>query len=30
MPNDKCVKFDCPNCDNGDLIWRCDSCRVSV
>jgi len=30
MPNDKCVKFDCPNCDNGDLIWRCESCRVSV
>ena len=19
MPNDKCVKFKCPNCDNGDL-----------
>ena len=30
MPNDKCVKFDCPNCDNGDLIWRCESCRIAV
>ena len=20
MPNDKCVKFRCPNCDDGDLI----------
>ncbi len=26
MPNDKCVKFDCPSC-GGSLIWRCQSCR---
>ena len=30
MPNDKCVKFKCPNCDNGDLFWRCECCRISV
>jgi predicted RNA-binding Zn-ribbon protein involved in translation (DUF1610 family) len=26
MPNDKCVKFNCPSCGT-DLIWRCQSCR---
>jgi predicted RNA-binding Zn-ribbon protein involved in translation (DUF1610 family) len=30
MPNDKSVKFNCPNCEKGDLIWRCESCRVAV
>ena len=24
------VKFKCPNCDNGDLFWRCESCRIAV
>jgi len=26
MPNDKCVKLNCPEC-GVDLIWRCESCR---
>ncbi|MEM0364221.1 MAG: zinc finger domain-containing protein [Candidatus Nitrosocaldus sp.] len=26
MPNDRCVKFNCPKC-NRFLIWRCESCR---
>ncbi|MFY9300469.1 MAG: zinc finger domain-containing protein [Candidatus Nitrosotenuis sp.] len=26
MPNDKCVKFMCPECGTV-LIWRCESCR---
>jgi Zn-ribbon RNA-binding protein len=30
MPNDKCVKFNCPACDDGDLIWRCESCREAA
>ena len=30
MPNDKSIKFDRPNCDNGNIIWRCDSCRKAV
>ena len=30
MPNDKCVKFNCPDCDDGDLIWRCESCREAA
>ena len=29
MPNDKCVKFNCPNCGT-DLIWRCQSCREAA
>ncbi|MDH3278577.1 MAG: zinc finger domain-containing protein [Nitrosopumilus sp.] len=29
MPNDKCVKFNCPNC-GADLIWRCQSCREAA
>jgi len=29
MPNDKSVKFNCPNCGE-DLIWRCQSCREAV
>ena len=29
MPNDKCVKFDCPKC-GGELIWRCQSCREAA
>ena len=29
MPNDKCVKFNCPNC-GVDLIWRCQSCREAA
>ncbi|MCG3779558.1 MAG: hypothetical protein JW390_20142 [Nitrosopumilus sp.] len=29
MPNDKCVKFDCPSCGD-DLIWRCESCREAA
>ncbi|NIQ07854.1 MAG: DUF1610 domain-containing protein [Candidatus Korarchaeota archaeon] len=29
MPNDKCVKFDCPDCGSA-LIWRCQSCREAV
>ncbi|MXX21050.1 MAG: DUF1610 domain-containing protein [Cenarchaeum sp. SB0665_bin_23] len=29
MPNDKCVKFDCPDC-NTTRIWRCESCRESA
>ena len=29
MPNDKCVKFNCPECGN-DLIWRCSSCRQAA
>lgn len=29
MPNDECVKFNCPSC--GDvLMWRCESCREFV
>ena len=28
MPNDKCVKFECPEC--GFVIWRCQSCRESA
>ena len=30
MPKDKCVKFNCPDCDDGDLIWRCESCREAA
>ena len=30
MPNDKCVKFTCPNCDKKNLIWRCESCREAA
>jgi len=30
MPNDKCVKFECPNCDSKKTIWRCESCREAV
>ena len=30
MPKDKSVKFNCPNCGEGDLIWRCQSCREAV
>ncbi|WOV93225.1 MAG: zinc finger domain-containing protein [Candidatus Nitrosoabyssus spongiisocia] len=29
MPNDKCVKFDCPSC-GFSLLWRCQSCRESA
>jgi hypothetical protein len=29
MPNDKCVKFNCPNCGE-KLIWRCESCREAA
>ncbi|NOQ44627.1 MAG: RNA-binding protein [Nitrosopumilus sp.] len=29
MPNDKCVKFNCPEC-GVDLIWRCQSCREAA
>jgi len=29
MPNDKCVKFNCPSCGSV-LIWRCESCRESA
>ena len=29
MPNDKCIKFDCPKCGSR-LIWRCSSCRVAA
>jgi len=29
MPNDKCVKFNCPDC-GAELIWRCQSCRESA
>lgn len=29
MPNDKCVKFNCPDC-NERRIWRCESCRESA
>jgi len=29
MPNDN-VKFNCPDCDDGDLIWRCESCREAA
>ncbi len=28
-PNDKSVKFNCPNCGSV-LIWRCESCRVAA
>ena len=28
-PNDKSVKFNCPNCGSV-LIWRCESCREAV
>ena len=29
MPNDKCVRFPCPEC--GEVtIWRCQSCRESA
>ncbi len=31
MPNDKCVKFNCPECGNeSSWIWRCESCRESA
>ncbi|ABK77158.1 Zn-ribbon RNA-binding protein [Cenarchaeum symbiosum A] len=29
MPNDMCVKFDCPSCA-GELVWRCESCREAA
>lgn len=29
MPNDKCVRFDCPGCGQSE-IWRCQSCRESA
>ncbi|HYL66745.1 MAG TPA: zinc finger domain-containing protein [Nitrosopumilaceae archaeon] len=29
MPNDKCVKFNCPSCGT-ILVWRCESCRESA
>ena len=29
MPNDKCIKFDCPSCGSR-LIWRCSSCRIAA
>lgn len=29
MPNDKCVKFDCPDCGE-ERIWRCQSCREAA
>ncbi|WP_081844886.1 zinc finger domain-containing protein [Candidatus Nitrosotenuis uzonensis] len=29
MPNDKCVKFNCPECGSV-LIWRCESCREAA
>ena len=29
MPNDKCVKFNCPSC-GADLMWRCQSCREAA
>ena len=29
MPNDKSVKFDCPECGT-ILMWRCQSCRESA
>ena len=29
MPNDKSVKFDCPEC-GAALLWRCQSCRESA
>ncbi|MEK6877072.1 MAG: zinc finger domain-containing protein [Thermoproteota archaeon] len=29
MPNDKCVKFNCPNCGSV-LLWRCESCREAA
>lgn len=29
MPNDKCVKFNCPDC-GAKLIWRCQSCREAA
>ncbi|MCH2603959.1 MAG: zinc finger domain-containing protein [Candidatus Nitrosopelagicus sp.] len=29
MPNDKCVKFNCPECD-AVLLWRCESCREAA
>lgn len=29
MPNDKCVKFGCPECGQTE-IWRCQSCRESA
>ncbi|MCH7968516.1 MAG: RNA-binding protein [Thaumarchaeota archaeon] len=29
MPNDKCVKFDCPSCGTVK-IWRCQSCREAA
>ncbi|MBI5146546.1 MAG: RNA-binding protein [Thaumarchaeota archaeon] len=29
MPNDRCVKFNCPEC-GAILIWRCESCRESA
>ena len=29
MPNDKCVKFYCPDCGQG-LVWRCQSCREAA
>ena len=29
MPNDKCVKFDCPDCPD-TVIWRCESCREAA
>ena len=29
MPNDKCVKFNCPSCGS-ELIWRCQSCREAA
>ncbi len=31
MPNDKCVKFSCPECGNeASMIWRCQSCREAA
>ncbi|MDE1762623.1 MAG: DUF1610 domain-containing protein [Thaumarchaeota archaeon] len=29
MPNDKCVKFNCPGCGSV-LLWRCESCREAA
>jgi len=29
MPNDKSVKFNCPEC-GVKLLWRCQSCRESA
>lgn len=29
IPNDKCVKFNCPNCGSV-LLWRCQSCREAA